>query len=57
MWAPTAVLMRNLDRKGVAVPGRQMYDDFYNVMFCRSWITANGALAGAARSQHELHAR
>jgi hypothetical protein len=49
--------MRNLDRKGVAVPGRQMYDDFYNVMFCRSWITANGALAGAARSQHELHAR
>jgi len=42
VWAPTAVLMRQIGRSGVKVPGKEMYDSFYENVFLASWLKADG---------------
>ncbi len=42
VWVPTAVLMRQIGRSGVKVPGKEMYDNFYEKEFLPSWLKADG---------------
>lgn len=42
VWVPTAVLMRQMSRSGVKIPGKEMYDSFYENQFLSSWLRADG---------------
>ncbi|KAL4516484.1 hypothetical protein Ndes2526B_g05083 [Nannochloris sp. 'desiccata'] len=42
VWVPTAVLMRQIGRSGVKIPGKKMYDSFYEKQFLPTWLTADG---------------
>lgn len=42
LWAPTAVLMRQIARKGHKVPGITAYNAYYSGMFLPAWVKADG---------------
>jgi hypothetical protein len=42
LWAPSAALMRQIARGGVKVPGKVMYDNYFEKKFIPSWVSANG---------------
>ncbi len=42
VWVPAAVLMRQISRSGVTVPGKEMYSSFYEKVFLPSWLKADG---------------
>jgi endoglucanase len=42
LWAPSAALMRQIGRSGVNIPGKEMYDTYFERKFVPSWVSANG---------------
>ncbi|KAL4520482.1 hypothetical protein Ndes2526A_g05046 [Nannochloris sp. 'desiccata'] len=42
LWAPTAALMRQMGRSGVKIPGKDMYNKYFENKFVASWVSANG---------------
>lgn len=50
LWAPTAVFMRTLARRGVAVPGIDMYTGYFQNLFAPTWLNANGEETDALSS-------
>lgn len=42
LWAPTAALMRQMARFGVEIPGKNMYNNYFENKFVASWNSANG---------------
>ena len=42
LWAASAVLMRQISRKGAVVPGIEMYDNYHERYFLPSWVKADG---------------
>ena len=42
LWAPTAALMRQMARSGVKIPGKDMYDQYFEKKFVASWVSSNG---------------